>query len=144
MRQIQPRQNYLGAGGWVWGGKYGLERYLYLLHRITGLGLILFGMLHLIETTIFRMQGQDMWESTMSFLAHPVFEVGLYIVVIAFIFHALNGLRLFLQEIGLAIGKAQRPVFPLKHTLKKKRPVAIVMIVVMVALAVVFLVDFII
>jgi len=134
----------LGAGGWVWGGRYGLERYLYLLHRITGLGLILFGMIHLIETTIFRMQGQDMWESTMSFLENPVFEVGLYLVVIAFIFHALNGLRLFLQEIGLAIGKAKRPVFPLKHSLQKKRPLAIGLIIVMVALAVLFLVDFII
>jgi len=144
MKQIQPRQNYLGVGGWVWGGRYGLERYLYLLHRITGLGLILFGMLHLIETTIFRMQGQDLWESTMSFLDHPVFEVGLYLVVIAFIFHALNGLRLFLQELGLAIGKAERPVFPLKHSLQKKRPLAIGLIVVMVVLAVIFLVDFVI
>ena len=143
MRQIQPRQNYLGAGGWAWGGRYGLERYLYFLHRITGLGLILFGILHLIETTIFRMQGEDLWESTMSFLDHPVFEVGLYLVVIAFIFHALNGLRLVLQELGLAIGKAERPVFPLRHSLEKKRPLAIGLMVVMVAVAVLFLVNFI-
>ena len=143
MRQIHPRQNYLGAGGWAWGGRYGLERYLYFLHRITGLGLILFGILHLIETTIFRMQGKDLWESTMSFLDHPVFEVGLYLVVIAFIFHALNGLRLVLQELGLAIGKAERPVFPLRHSLEKKRPLAIGLMVVMVAVAVLFLVNFI-
>ena len=42
MKETQPRQNYLGVGGWIWAGKYTMERYLYLLHRVTGLGLILF------------------------------------------------------------------------------------------------------
>jgi len=142
MKQIQPRPNYLGAGGWVWAGKYKLERYLYLLHRITGLGLLLFVILHLIETTIFRIQGQDVWEATLSFLNKPWFEVGLYLVVVAFIYHALNGLRLITQELGLTLGKPTPPIYPYKDSLRKKRLGTITMLAVTVILALVFLFDF--
>ncbi len=142
MEKIQPRQNYLGARGWVWAGNYKLERYLYLLHRVTGLGLILFGILHLIETTIFRIQGQDVWEATMDLLRKPWFEVGLYLVAVAFIFHALNGLRLILQEMGFLLGKPKPPIYPYQDALRKKRPLVIAMIAVIVILALVFLYDF--
>ncbi len=141
--KIPPRQNYLGAGGWVWGGKYKLERYLYLLHRVTGLGLLLFGVLHLIETTFFRIQGQDVWEATMALLRKPWFEVGLYLVAVAFIFHALNGLRLILQELGFALGKPTPPIYPFKDALRKQRLWTLAMVAVVVILALVFLFDFI-
>ena len=143
MKQIQPRQNYLGAGGWVWAGNYKLERYLYLLHRITGLGMLLFVIFHLIETTFFRIQGQGIWEATMRLLHNPVFEVGIYLVAVAFVYHALNGLRLILQEFGFALGKPTPPIYPYKDTLRKKRPLTIAMVAVIVILALVFLFDFI-
>lgn len=144
MKQRQPRQNLLGASGWVWGGNYKLERYLYIFHRVTGLGLLLFGIFHLIETTFFRIQGQDMWEATMSFLAHPVFEIGLYLVALAFVYHALNGLRLIPQELGFLLGKPVPPIYPYRDALRRKRPLTIAMIAVIVILAIVFLVNFII
>ena len=143
MKRIQPRQNYLGAGGWVWGGRYGLERYLYLLHRITGLGMLLFLIFHLIETTFFRIQGQDVWEATMALLQNPWFEVGVYLVAVAFVYHALNGLRLILQELGFAMGKPTRPIYPYKDALRKKRPWTMAMLAVIVIMALVFLFDFI-
>ena len=142
MKQIQPRQNYLGVGGWIWAGRYGLERYLYLLHRVTGLGLILFVIVHLIMTTVFRIQGQDVWESTMDILHNPWFKFGEYLVVVAFIYHALNGLRLVIQELGFALGKPTPPIYPFKDSLRKKRPGTYVMIAVVVILAALFLFDF--
>lgn len=142
MKQIQPRQNYLGAGGWVWAGKYKLERYLYLLHRVTGLGLVLFVIIHLVMTTVFRIQGQDVWEATITILRNPWLKVGEYLVVVAFSYHALNGLRLILQELGFALGKPTPPIYPYRDALRKKRPVTIVMIAVIVILAAVFLFDF--
>ena len=143
MKQIQPRQNYLGVGGWVWAGNYKLERYLYLFHRITGLGMLLFVIFHLIETTFFRIQGQGIWEATMALLHQPWFEVGIFLVAVAFIYHALNGLRLILQEFGFALGKPTPPIYPYKDTLRKKRPLTIAMVAVIVILALVFLFDFI-
>ena len=142
MAQMKPRQNYLGPGGWFWGGKYGLERYLYLLHRITGLGLILFAMFHLCATTIFRVQGQDVWEATMGLLHNPWFKIGEYLVVAAFIYHALNGLRLILQEMGFTLGEPTPPIYPYKDAIRKKRSWTIVMLVIIVILALVFLYDF--
>ena len=143
MKQIQPRQNYLGAGGWVWAGNYKLERYFYLFHRITGLGMLLFVIFHLIETTFFRIQGQDIWEATMRLLHNPVFEVGIYLVAVAFVYHALNGLRLVLQELGFGLGKPTPPIYPYKDALRKKRPWTLAMVAVIVILALVFLFDFI-
>ena len=142
MKQMQPRQNYLGVKGWAWAGKYRLERYLYLLHRVTGLGLILFVMIHLVMTTVFRIQGQDIWEATIAVLSNPWFKFGEYLVVVAFIFHGLNGLRLVLQELGFALGKPAQPIYPFRDALRKKRAGTIVMIAVVIILAAVFLFDF--
>ncbi len=143
MKPMEPRQNYLGAGGWVWAGRYKLERHLYLLHRITGLGLLLFGIFHLIITTFFRIEGEDVWESAISVVHNPVLKVGAYLVTVAFVFHALNGLRLILQEFGFALGRPTPPIYPYKDALRKRRPWTMVMIAAIVVLAIVFLYDFI-
>ncbi len=143
MKQIQPKQNYLGVSGWVWAGNYKLERYLYLLHRVTGLGMLLFVIFHLTVTTFFRIQGQDVWEATMALLRNPWFKFGEYLVAVAFVYHALNGLRLILQEFGFALGKPTPPIYPYKDALRKKRPWTLAMVAVIFILALVFLFDFI-
>jgi succinate dehydrogenase / fumarate reductase cytochrome b subunit len=126
----------------LWAGNYKLERYLYILHRITGLGILLFLLLHLMMTTVFRIQGQDVWETTMSILHNPWFKIGEYLVVIAFVYHALNGLRLILQELGFLMGRPTPPIYPYRDSLRKKRPWTIAMIAVVVILALVFFYDF--
>ena len=143
MEQKQPRNNRLGARGWVWAGNYKMERYLYLLHRVTALVLILYGVLHLTATTFFRIQGEGVWETTMAFVDNPWFKAGEYLVVLAFAFHALNGLRLILQEFGFVMGKPKPPVYPYSDALRRKRPFTIAIIAVIGIIAVVFLYDFI-
>jgi succinate dehydrogenase / fumarate reductase cytochrome b subunit len=139
--EIKHRPNLLGAGGWFWGGNYKIERYLYSLHRITALGIILFGMFHLIETTVFRIQGESVWESTVGFLKHPVFEVGLILVAFAFVIHALNGLRLILMEFGIGLGKPKRPVFPFQDALRRNRVFTFIIVAVILVLLLVFLIN---
>ena len=143
MRQVQPRRNYLGIGGWIWAGNYKLERYLYILHRVTGLGILLFLLIHLTMTTFFRIQGQDVWEVTMSILHNPWFKFGEYLVVAALIYHALNGLRLILQELGFLMGKPAPPIYPYRDSLRKKRLWTMVMIGIVLILCLVFFYDFI-
>lgn len=138
----QTKQNYLGIGGWVWAGRYQLERYLYLFHRITGLGLVLYGILHLCVMTIFRIQGQNVYEALIRLFDYPLFKTGEYLVAAAFIFHGLNGLRLILQELGFLLGRPIRPVYPYKDSLRKKRPIVFVMLVIMTVLAIVTLFSF--
>jgi succinate dehydrogenase / fumarate reductase, cytochrome b subunit len=139
--EVKPRPNLLGIGGWFWGGNYKVERYLYVLHRVTGLGIILFGMFHLIETTFFRMQGQSLWQMTTGFLKQPVFEIGLILVSFAFVIHALNGLRLILMEFGFILGKPKRPIFPYQDALRKNRGFTVLVMVVIVILLIVFLIN---
>lgn len=143
MRQVQPRQNNLGIGGWIWAGNYKLERYLYILHRVTGLGILLFLLIHLTMTTFFRIQGQDVWEATMGILHNPWFKFGEYLVVVALIYHALNGLRLILQELGFLMGKPAPPIYPYRDSLRKKRLWTMTMIGIVLILCLVFFYDFI-
>lgn len=143
MAQTQPRHNYLGALGWIWAGNYKLERYLYILHRITGLGILLFLLLHLVMTTVFRIQGEEVWEATMAVLHNPWFKVGEYLVVVAFVYHALNGLRLIIQELGFVLGRPRPPIYPYKDSLRRKRYWTMLIIGIAVILCVVFFYDFI-
>jgi succinate dehydrogenase / fumarate reductase cytochrome b subunit len=136
------KSNYLGVRGWAWAGKYKLERYLYLLHRITGLGLILYVLIHLTVTTVFRLQGQDFFEAVMRSFHHPVFKFGEFLVLFAFVIHALNGLRLILQESGFLMGRPTPPIYPFKDALRRKRPVVLGMIALVVVLAAAVLFDF--
>jgi len=143
MRQIRPRQNYLGVGGWVWAGNYKLERYLYILHRVTGLGILLFLLVHLIVTTFFRIQGQEVWEKAMTVLNNPLFKTGEFLVAVAFVYHALNGLRLILQELGLLMAKPIPPIYPYSDSLRKKRRWTMAIIGIIIILCLVFFYDFI-
>ena len=70
------------------------------------------------------------------FLDTPRFQNRRVCLVLRFAFHALNGLRLILIELGFAVGKAEEPVYPYRSSLNVQRPL---MIVVMVIAAVVIL-----
>jgi succinate dehydrogenase / fumarate reductase cytochrome b subunit len=128
MAKINKYDNRLGIPGWLSGGRWGAERYLYTLHRISGLGLLIFFLAHIYESSIRRL-GPTEWEATMSLLKNPFFKFGEFLVIAAFAFHALNGLRLVLIEFGLAVGPAEEPIYPYKTSLNKQRPLMLVMMV---------------
>ena len=128
-------QNKLGLWGWLGGGRYGIERYAYTLHRITGLGLLLYFVLHIFVTGS-RLGGEQSWVKWMGSFETGIFAVGAYLVFIAFAYHALNGIRLGLTELGLLMGKPTRPLYPYRSAVLKQRPVLIV-IMVLVAILVI-------
>jgi succinate dehydrogenase / fumarate reductase, cytochrome b subunit len=138
---VPPRDNRLGVKGWFWGGNYKIERYLYITHRVTALGILLFFGFHLIETTFFRIQGQSAWQTTTGFLKQPAFEVGLILVSLAFAIHAINGLRLIMMELGFGLGTPQRPVYPYRDALRRKRGYTTLAAGVMIILMILFLLN---
>jgi succinate dehydrogenase / fumarate reductase, cytochrome b subunit len=142
--KAEHHPNRLGVAGWFWGGNYKLERYLYIIHRITALGMLLFFGFHLIETTFFRIQGQSAWQMTMGLLKQPAFEVGLILVSLAFAIHAINGLRLILMELGFGLGAPRRPVYPFRDSLRRNRGYTLLTIGVIVILMILFLINWII
>lgn len=121
--------NHLGIVGWLGGGRWGLERYLYILHRLTGLGILMFFLLHIFASSV-RMYGPESWNAAMAILKNPVFKLGEFFVFVAFAFHALNGIRLILIELGLAVGKAKEPIFPYKSSLNNQKPLMLVVMVI--------------
>lgn len=123
-KQSKFRSNKLGLKGWVVGGKYGFERYAYTLHRVTGLGLLIYFIAHIFVTGA-RLGGPESWDNIMHQMEGPIFKFGEFLVYLAFAFHALNGLRLGITELGFMMGKAQRPVFPYKNSVKRQRPLLI-------------------
>ena len=138
-----PLQNRLGIVGWAWAGRYKIERYLYTLHRITGLGLAAYITIHLIANG-FRLGGEGDWTDLMNIFSNPGIKVGEYLVMAAFIIHALNGGRLMLQHLGITLGKPKPPVYPYVDSLRRKRYLIWVMLALMAALAIYTLVAFVI
>jgi succinate dehydrogenase / fumarate reductase cytochrome b subunit len=117
--------NRLGLKGWAYAGRYTLERYLYLGHRLSGLGLIAYMVLHIVETAN-RMRGEEAWEGLMALFASPPFRVIEYLLFAAAVFHAMNGVRLLVTELGFFLGKPREPVYPYSTSLKRHRPLTYV------------------
>ncbi len=118
----------LGTFGWLTSGNRGMEAYLYMLHRLTGLVLLAFLSLHVFVTSS-RLFGQHAWEWAMEMTRTPFVKLVEYAVFAAFVFHALNGLRLVAIEMGLVIGRPEQPVFPYRGSISKQRPLTIAMMV---------------
>lgn len=121
MPAIREHPNPLGIRGWFGGGRWGPDRYLYSLHRLTGLGLVTYFVLHILLTSS-RAFGQEAWEQAMARVSGPVFLIGEYLVFVAFAFHAVNGVRLALAELGFGVGPPIEPIYPYKTVLDVQRP----------------------
>ena len=138
------RKNNLGIAGWLHGGRYGADRYVYALHRITGLGILFYFLLHIFVTgRRAGDKGEAQWEAAMEFFDNPMFATGEFLVFLAFLFHALNGIRLILVELGLLIGKPGLPSYPYGYSTLRQRPVLIGAMCIILILVIIAGVDFI-
>jgi succinate dehydrogenase / fumarate reductase, cytochrome b subunit len=136
MLENKGRPNRLGIKGWLVGGRWGFERYLYSLHRVTGLGLLTYFVLHILVTSS-RAFGQGSWERAMGAGGGPVFRLGEFLVFAAFAFHAVNGIRLFLLELGMGVGRPIEPVYPYRTSVDVQRPLAVGVMIVAAVLVIV-------
>jgi succinate dehydrogenase / fumarate reductase cytochrome b subunit len=114
----------LGVRVWVYAGRYPAERYLYTLHRISGLGLLVYLPIH-VWVTSRRVAGPEVWDQTMAVLRHPVLVVGEFLILAAFVFHGLNGIRLLLGHLGYTLGRPGHPVYPYAVALHRQRPLTV-------------------
>ena len=112
-----------------------MERYLYTLHRLTGLGLLGYFLLHIVVTSA-RAFSPERWKSAMDSVSGLPFEIGEYLVFLAFAFHAANGIRLGLIELGFGVGQPIEPVYPYRTSVDVQRPLAIGALVVAAAIAI--------
>ncbi len=132
--ESRAHPNRLGIWGWIGGGRWGFERYLYALHRVTGLGLLLYFVLHIFVTAR-RVAGRTAWDAAMASVGGPVFKFGEYLVFAAFAFHAVNGIRLGIIELGFGVGRPIEPVYPYATSVGGQRPLAVFVALIAAGLA---------
>jgi succinate dehydrogenase / fumarate reductase cytochrome b subunit len=133
--QSRGHPNRLGIRGWVVGGRWGFERYLYTLHRLSGLALLAYFVMHIFVTSA-RALGPDSWDQAMGVVSGPLFTIGEYLVFAAFAFHAVNGIRLAAIELGYAVGRPIEPIYPYATSVGRQRRLAraVLMIAAVIAL----------
>ena len=141
MADAKRYPNRLGIRGWAFGARWGFERYLYTLHRITGLGLLLYFLIHIVVTSS-RVFGPEAWKEWMDTFARSWIGYGEVLVFLAFAFHACNGIRLVLIEMGWAVGKAEEPIYPYKSSLNVQRPLMVLLVALMLVIIAFGLYDY--
>lgn len=99
------------SSGWFRLSRVNLERWLYALHRVTGVIVGVYLIAHVIETSN-SLLGPEYWNDLMEFLRNPAAHTGLLIVVAASVYHSLNGVRLFLASLGVGLGRPIKPEYP--------------------------------
>ncbi len=95
-------QVWTTIGMWAW-----------ILHRLTGLGLVLYIFIHIVLMSLSLLLGQKAFDSMLSLLmGHPFFEVLDTLLLAAVLYHGFNGIRILLFDLGVGIGvRSQKAIF---------------------------------
>ncbi|MEE9234181.1 MAG: succinate dehydrogenase, cytochrome b556 subunit [Candidatus Acidoferrales bacterium] len=88
-----------GPGQWAW-----------LLHRWSGVAVLLFLLIHILDTGLVLF-GPQVYDKVVGLYTHPVFRVGEVGLVAAVLYHALNGIRITLIDFYPELTERQRPLF---------------------------------
>lgn len=88
-----------GTGHWAW-----------ILHRLTGVAVLLFLLLHILDTALIIF-GPRLYDSVVVLYRHPVFRLGEVGLAAAVLYHALNGIRITLVDFYPEWGVHHRRLF---------------------------------
>lgn len=108
---MSRKENKKGIPGWLKLRGYSIEKLMYVAQRISGIGIIVFLLSHILNVGLVYAATGVLWE--------PPGLIGkavLVILGIIVVFHTFNGIRLVLAEYGFLVGKPDRAVYPYKMT----------------------------
>ena len=100
-----------GIKGMANPGRYGIERVAYWLMRITGLGLLVYFIGHIYETSSI-LDGKAAWNSMLELTQTTEGHIFLALVIGMCVFHTGNGIRLMIGQAGFGLGRPSRPDYP--------------------------------
>jgi succinate dehydrogenase / fumarate reductase cytochrome b subunit len=87
MVKLREYLTYRGnVGHWSW-----------ILHRVTGVGVFIFLLVHIVDTA-FIGWGPELYNKAMALYRIPLFRVGEVVLVGMVLYHALNGIRIFIID----------------------------------------------
>lgn len=94
--------------GTIYRGKEGM--WSWVLHRITGVSIYFFLLVHILDTSIVRLS-PSAYNAVINQYKTPIMGLGELVLVIAIGYHALNGLRIILIDFWSVGAKYQRLMF---------------------------------
>ena len=100
-----------GIKGMANPSRYGIERVAYWLMRLSGLGLLVYIVAHIYETSNI-LRGQVGWDEFLELTQTTEGHLFLAIVIAMCVFHTVNGIRVMLGHGGVGVGKPARPDYP--------------------------------
>ncbi len=80
------------------------------LHRITGLGVLLFLFLHIVDIFLVG-YGPETFNDLLFLYRHPAFRIGEIILVAGLYYHAANGVRIILIDFWDQAAQYERQLF---------------------------------
>ncbi|MDO8491404.1 MAG: succinate dehydrogenase, cytochrome b556 subunit [Dehalococcoidia bacterium] len=108
MSQVSLKEKYTD----LWPTNYKVGMWFWLLHRVTGLYIIVYGIIHLWEISI-SLMGADGAAFDWFFKVvglNPFIQFLDILTMFALLYHGMNGLRVILFDFGLGI-RRQKTVF---------------------------------
>ncbi|UCC72653.1 MAG: succinate dehydrogenase, cytochrome b556 subunit [Gemmatimonadota bacterium] len=85
----------------------GTSMWAWMFHRITGLGVLLFLCIHILETFTVSF-GPDFYDHTMELYNTVFFRVAEIGLLFAVIYHAINGTRITIQDFWPSLWRYER------------------------------------
>lgn len=96
---VRPR-NLIKA--WFDVRKRRVGSWAFALNRLTGLGLIVYLLLHLVVLSTL-LQGDAGWDQFIALARHPLFLLMDVVLIFGILFHGLNGIRVALVGMGIGV-----------------------------------------
>lgn len=88
-----------GVGQWAW-----------LLHRLSGAGVLLFLVIHILDTGLVLF-GAEVYNRVIKLYTHPLFRLGEVGLAAAVLYHALNGIRITILDFYPELTSRQHVLF---------------------------------
>ncbi len=88
----------------------GEGQFAWILHRLTGLGVLLFLVIHILDTFLVVF-GPDLYNKIIELYRHPFVRLSEVGLAGAVLYHALNGIRITLMDFFPALLDRQKELF---------------------------------
>jgi succinate dehydrogenase / fumarate reductase cytochrome b subunit len=79
----------------------------WMLHRATGLGVLLFLIVHVVDTAAV-IYSPEFYDHALDIYKHPLFRLAELLIFFSVLFHAANGTRIIIQDFWPIVMRRQR------------------------------------
>lgn len=109
MIRISRRHTVVQVWAWFEPRWHEIGTWAFILNRISAVGLTAYLFLHLVVLSLLA-RGPQAYDSFVALAKSPLLLAGELLVIVAGLYHGLNGLRVAFNSFGIGVGR-QRQLF---------------------------------